>query len=266
MNTYAENIFKELVFVSIPGGTFEMGDVDSDGDSDENPVHTVTLLSYEMSKYLITNVQYATYLTEALTKGDITVTNSSIIGQSEDYSGEEYLDLDSQYCEIIFRNDSFIAETGKENLPVTGVTWYGAKAFALYYGFDLPTEAEWEYACRGGKQYKFGTDDGTLDSSKANYNFYNVGHTTDVGSYPANPSGLYDMSGNVWEWCNDWYGSYSSESATSPPGPQTGSGRVNRGGNWVSIASGCRAAHRYVNCPGYSHFDLGFRVVRHTSS
>lgn len=263
-------VIQDITFVFIPGGTFEMGsNFEDDPDNpykrevyfnDEKPVHTVTLSSFEMSAYEITNTQYVVYLTEALASGDITATSSTVTGKTGDWSGQEYLDLDDGDCEINYSGGTFTVESGKENNPVIEVTWYGSKAFALYYGLDLPTEAEWEYACRGGKQYKYGTDDGTISSSKANYNS-NIGHTVDVGNYPSNPYGLYDMSGNVWEWCHDWYGDYSSDSATNPTGAQIGSCRVIRGGGWGGNADGCRSAFRGCGGPDSCGNGLGFRVV-----
>jgi formylglycine-generating enzyme required for sulfatase activity len=187
------------------------------------------------------------------------------------YSGQEYIYLSylSDYpdatCWIKYAGGTFTVETGKENYPVVWVTWYGSKAFALYYGLDLPTEAELEYACRGGKQYKYGTDDGTLSTSKANYWDNGVHHPVDVGSYPANPFGLYDMSGNVWEWCHDWYGIYPSGSVTNPTGALSGSYRVTRGGGWLYDGSYCRSADRGGGNPGGGYYHVGFRVVRRVS-
>ena len=116
------------------------------------------------------------------------------------------------------------------------ITWYGAKAFALYYGLDLPTEAEWEYACRGGNQYKFGTYDGTFSISKVNYVDNGFQHQIAVGSYPPNLYGLYDMSGNVHEWCHDRVGEYTSISQINPSGEKSDNYRQRalRGGSWVS--------------------------------
>jgi formylglycine-generating enzyme required for sulfatase activity len=127
-------------------------------------------------------------------------------------------------------------------------------------GYRLPTEAEWEYAAQGGRGYKYGTDDGTLSHTKANYS-EEIGETTDVGSYPQNPFGLYDMAGNVWEWMNDWYGDYSAEPVTDPTGPSNGSNRVIRGGSWNYCASNCRVAIRNYNSPVGPYDSLGFRVL-----
>jgi len=258
----------DINFVSIPGGTFQMGDVENAGSSNEKPVHTVTLSSFDMSTTEITNAQYSVYLNEALASGDIEVKSGDVYGKTSDWSGELYLDIGYEYnsnnkCWIQYSNSTFTVTSGKENRPVVAVTWYGSKMFALYYGLDLPREAEWEYAARGGKQYKYGTDDGTIDKSKANFDDWPNGYSIDVGSYPANPFGLYDMSGNVWEWCNDyWYYDYSSESATNPIGALSGFDRVVRGGSWNGSGGGCRAARRGGNGPDDGFYNLGFRVVR----
>jgi len=259
-----------ITFVSIPGGTFEMGDEDGEWDWCM-PVHSVTVSGFDMSTTEITNEQYAAYLNEALASGDIRYSGGSVRGQTGDYSGKKYIILDgyhSEYpgndCKIVYSSGSFDVKSGYEKWPVTWVTWYGSKSFAQYYGLDLPTEAEWEYAARGGKQYKYGTDDGTISDSKANYNF-NIGYCVDVGSYPSNPFGLKDMSGNVFDWCNDWYGSdyYASSPTTNPKGPTSGSVRVGRGGNWTYDAAlgFCRSARRADAEPGYGSGGLGFRVV-----
>jgi formylglycine-generating enzyme required for sulfatase activity len=264
-------VISGITFVSIPGGTFQMGDTENAGYSDEKPVHTVTVSGFEMSVYEITNAQYAKYLNEALAAGDVTVKSESVKGAKGTWSGNEYLYLSyssgsSNNCWIRYGNNVFSVETGKENWPVVYVTWYGENSFAEWYGLDLPREAEWEYACRGGKQYKYGTDDGTISSSKANYNSY-IGHPVDVGSYPKNPFGLYDMSGNVWELCSDWHGSYTSGSQTDPTGAIGGFSHVLRGGSWYDIGGVdyCRAASRYGNCQCGRSGGVGFRVVRRVS-
>ncbi|MFC1509175.1 SUMF1/EgtB/PvdO family nonheme iron enzyme [Candidatus Omnitrophota bacterium] len=259
----------DITFVSIPGDTFQMGDVENAGHSNEHPVHAVTLSSFDMSTTEITNAHYAVYLNEALASEKIEIRSGDVYDVTGDWSGERYLDIGYEYdsnnkCWIQYSNGAFTVTAGKENWPVVAVTWYGSKAFALFYGHDLPTEAEWEYACRGGKQYMYGTDDGTIDSSKANYNG-NVGHTTDVGNYPANPFGLYDMSGNIWEWCHDWdcnWYVYYHGSVTNPSGALSGSNRDLRGGGWGNSADACRSAFRGSINPDLSHYRLGFRVVR----
>jgi len=258
-----------LTFVTIPGGTFQMGDSVGDLWSDCRPVHTVTVSTFEMSIYEVTNAQYAVYLTEALASGDITISSSTVTGKTGDWSGQQYINLSgylSSYpdndCKIVYSEGSFSVKPGYGNWPVAWVTWYGSKAFAEYYGLDLAREAEWEYACRGGNQYKYGTADGTISTSTVNNWDTGIKHPVDVGSYPANPYGLFDMSGNLWEWCSDWYGNYSSDSVSDPTGAQTGSTRVIRGGSWYYFAYYCRSAARSGYDPDGGSNYVGFRVVR----
>ena len=254
-----------ITFVTISGGTFEMGDVENEGDSDEKPVHTVTVSSFEMGIHEVTNAQYAAYLNAAFASGDIEVTDGDVYGKTGAWSGQRYLDIGygngQNKCWITYSGGVFSVTTGYESWPVVAVTWYGSKAFAEYYGLDLAREAEWEYACRGGRQYKYGTDDGTIGNTKAN-NDNNVGHPVDVGSYPANPYGLYDMSGNVYEWCHDWYEAYPSGSVDNPTGALNGSYRVFRGGNWGCLDYDCRSAYRDGLNPTLRGDGLCFRVVR----
>lgn len=253
---------QEINLVPIPGGTFQMGDEIGGSGSDCRPVHTVTVSSFQVSEAEITNEQYCAYLNAAFQTGDITATELSVTGKKGAYSWQEYLyPSGTNQCWITFNNNEFSVISGHENWPLVSVTWYGSKAFAYYYGWDLPREAEWEYACRGGKQYLYGTDDGTINKDKTNY-WGKVGHPVNVKSYPKNPFGLYDMSGNVLEWCSDWYGSYNSSPAINPTGALTGSFRVVRGGGWGLFDGNCVSFERGGDGPGYAGNGVGFRVVR----
>ena len=268
-STGTHRTIRGITFVSIPGGTFQMGDEKGDLWKDCRPVHTVTVSSFEMSETEITNAQYCEYLNAALKTGDITADSSSVYIAKGSHFWEKYLLLSTSFdsnirCWITFSNNVFSVVSGHENWPVVYVTWIGAKAFADYYGCDLPREAEWEYACRGGKQYLYGTDDGTISKDKANYNWGSdyIAHPVDVKSYPKNPFGLYDMSGNLWELCSDFYGSYSSLPATDPTGPESSETHIVRGGNWSYYESICRSANRSRNIPEFANVTIGFRVVR----
>ena len=137
-------------------------------------------------------------------------------------------------------------------------------------GLRLPTEAEWEYAYRAGTTTAFhsyaaqptGFNDDTLLGNIAWFNSNSESQTHAVGGKLANGLGLHDMAGNVWEWCQDWYGAYSSASVTNPTGPATGSSRLLRGGNWLDSSNYCRASLRYSVTPGFIYHNLGIRVAR----
>ncbi len=241
------NIYQESLYgmIFIQGGTYQMGS--TDGDSDERPVHTVTVSDFYMSKYEVTQKLYE----------ELMGTNPSY------FTGENLpVELISWYDAVAFCN----ALSDKEGLtPVytingTSVTWDQNAD-----GYRLPTEAEWEYAAGGGSSNRSkwaGTDS---ESSLSNYAWYNSNsgsQTHPAGTKEPNSLGLYDMSGNVLEWCWDWYGTYSSSSQTNPAGPVSGPSRVLRGGSWVSSATYCRVAYRYSNAPSRRHNLVGFRLVR----
>jgi len=177
--------------------------------------------------------------------------------------------------------------TGSDSLPVEGVSWLDAIAFcnrlsdaagfetsydlatgAVDYtknGFRLPTEAEWEFAARAGTRTMFYTGDSESDMMRAGWYFSNSeGVTHPVGEKEANAWGLYDMLGNVAEWCYDWFGDnyYASSPGQNPPGPSTGQNRVVRGGSWNDLSSYCASASRYSLAPDSTSRTVGFRVVR----
>ena len=151
---------------------------------------------------------------------------------------------------------------GKGDHPVTYLSWFAAAAYARWAGERLPTEAEWEYAARGGlvgRKYP----NGSINSREINYD-RNVGHTTPVDAYPANGYGLYAMAGNVWEWCSDWYGKdyYKRSPKSNPSGEATGHFRVLRGGSFDTSGPYVRCAKRLFSSPTYVDHDVGFRCVR----
>ena len=220
-------LINNMVYVS--GGTFTMGGTSeqgSDAKSDEKPTHSVTLSSYYICKYEVTQALWRAVMgsNPSLDKGD--------------------------------------------NLPVECVSWDDCQTFInrlnSYTGrnFRLPTEAEWEFAARGGnysRHYKYSGSNYIGDVAWYDNNSGNRTHP--VGSKQPNELGLYDMSGNVYEWCSDWYGSYSSYSQNDPTGPNSGSERVLRGGSWIFIARYCRSSIRSNYTPGYSNGYLGLRLV-----
>jgi formylglycine-generating enzyme len=155
-------------------------------------------------------------------------------------------------------------EWSKEDHPVVRVTWDEAKAYCEWAGGRLPSEAEWEYAARGGNdglKYPWGND---ITPENANYRGSRWKGTSPVLSYPANAWGLYDMAGNVWDWAADWFDEhyYGSSPPDDPRGPHSGTMRVLRGGSFFLNARGLRAANRDRGAPGYRYFGIGFRCVR----
>jgi formylglycine-generating enzyme required for sulfatase activity len=249
----------------IPAGTFTMGSPTTEPLRGSDEVqHQVTLSAFRMSTYEITNAQYATFL------------NANAIGANGLYAAGAYpiqpLIYDCASANgLTYTGSQWQPAAGKENFPVICVTWYGAAAFATYAGGRLPTEAEWEYACRAGTTTPFNTGN-CLDYTQANYywpapysgcsnaNTNYPGQTQAVDSYAPNAFGLYNMHGNVWEWCSDWYGAYGTGAQTNPAGPSTGSYRVFRGGGWDDAAPYCRSANRSYNSPVIINY-IGFRLA-----
>ena len=211
--------------VYVIGGTFPMGSYD--GESNEKPVHYVTLSSYYIGK---------TEVTQALWK--------AVMGSNPSY----------------FKGD---------NLPVEEVNWDDCVEFITTLNqltgehFRLPTEAEWEFAARGGNQRKGNTYSGSsIEGDVAWYDSNSGNKTHPVAIKSLNELGIYDMSGNVWEWCQDRYGGYSSNAQANPTGPTSGSSRVNRGGSWDDGATYCRSANRNSYTPAYRSSNLGLRLAR----
>ncbi|QQS52452.1 MAG: formylglycine-generating enzyme family protein [Bacteroidota bacterium] len=260
-----------IACVNIPAGTFIMGSPASEvKQKDDETQHQVTLSTFRMSKYEITNAQFAAFL------------NAKNIGVDGKYAAGTYPTQALIYASVTghdwglhYNTNKWVPVAGYENHPVIYVTWYGATEFATYVGGKLPTEAQWEYACRAGTTTPFNTGN-YLTNLQAVYFWdypYTGGPYTEtnnnpmepyaVGGYPANAWGLFDMHGNMFEWCSDWYAFYPTTAQTNPTGPtsEQGSGRVNRGGGWHSTAGNCRSAARYSNPPEAKESIIGFRVV-----
>jgi len=243
---------KGIDFVFVKGGTFEMGDTFGDGEAHERPVHTVTVSDFYLGKTEVTNAQFAAFLKSH--------------GKDTDDQGNK---LFYEYLwGIIKSEDGWQASPGFENHPVVFVTWFGAATFARWAGCRLPTEAEWEYAARsGGNNEKWaGT---SSDSALTDFAWYgkNSGRRTQpVALKNPNGLGLYDMSGNVWEWCADWYAEdyYQTSPEKNPPGPSSGTARVLRSGSWKYDERFCRATVRYRVNPENKSNCLGFRVARNS--
>ena len=243
--------------VLIPAGEFQMGS--NDGDNDEKPVHTVYVDAFYMDKYEVTNAQYKRFVdaNPEWRKDRI----------NKRFHNGSYLKL--------WNGNNYPA--GEADHPVVDVSWYAAMAYAEWAGKRLPTEAEWEKAARGGlkgQKYPWGN---AIDANKANYG-RNVGDTTPVGSYAANGYGLYDMAGNVWEWCLDEYDKsfYSGSPVRNPIAgaditdviqnyTNVKSSRILRGGSWYGTLQIVRVANRFNNTPSYTLFNFGFRCARAVS-
>ena len=236
-----------LVMVHCPAGTFTMGSPTGElGRSNNETQHQVTLSKpFWIGLYEVTQEQY-----------------KALMGTNPSYF------------------------TGG-NLPVEQVSWHDATNFCAKltakekaagrlptgYVYSLPTEAQWEYACRAGTTTAFnnGTNIPTQEQCSNKpcpnldeegwYKYNSGGKTHEVGLKKPNAWELYDMHGNVWEWCLDWYGDYPRGAATDPTGPTAGSGRVIRGGSWRSFANYCRSGYRYNRNPGRRNGNYGFRVA-----
>lgn len=237
MTFTANGVSFNMVYVE--GGTFQMGATaeQSNGytpDSDETPVHTVTLSDYHIGE---------TEVTQELWKAVMGASPSSSYSWSSSKGlGDKYPAYYISYTEC----QEFITKLN----ALTGQT------------FRMPTEAEWEYAARGGNQSKGYIFSGSDTIGNVAWYDDNSGSKThEVATKAPNELGIYDMSGNVYEWCSDWYGSYSSSSQTNPTGPTSGSERVYRGGGWSTYAPYCRVAYRYYYSPGYRDNNLGLRLV-----
>jgi formylglycine-generating enzyme required for sulfatase activity len=219
-----------IQMVWVRGGTFIMGCTSKQGDDcngDEKPAHSVTLSDFYIGKYEVTQRQWS----------EVMGTNPS------DFKGD--------------------------NLPVEQISWNDVQEFIRKLNvktgknYRLLTEAEWEYAARGGASSRGYKYSGSNNVGEVAWFTSNSGSSThQVGTKVSNELGIYDMSGNVWEWCSDWYGDYSSSAQTNPMGPSSGSHRVARGGSWGSSAQGVRVPFRDNAAPNNRYNDLGFRLAR----
>lgn len=227
-----------MKMVYVEGGQFQMGATSeqSGADSDEYPVHSVTLDSYYISATEITQAQWQAVM-------------GTSIHQQASKAGYPVKSVGSDY-------------------PMYYVSWEEARAFCSELSaltgktYLLPTEAQWEFAARGGKKSRSSQYAGSYSVDAVAWYSSNSGSSQHpVGKLRANELGLYDMSGNVWEWCMDWYGAYTSNAQFNPTGPSSGSIRVLRGGSWNTESSGCRVAVRSSSSPSGRGDNGGFRVV-----
>jgi len=264
--TIANQRFYRAVSIAAPAdtnlafiepGTFSMGSPSDEAERFSNESQHVVVISrgFWMKKYLVTQGEFL-----AVVGG-----NPSFFTSANGYPDDPTLPVEqvswsdaTNYCRLLTQK-----ELAAGRIPTNCV-------------YRLPTESEWEYADRAGTTTAFYLGS-TLQSGQANFDGryeydaalgtvpnpsgIDYGTTTPVGTYDASPWGLYDMIGNVWEWCQDWYGLYPSGNVTDPRGPTTGSYRVLRGGNWNNSATYARSAYRNVAAQSFKYSNIGFRVV-----
>ena len=248
MDLLIENPKDGTLLALIPEGEFLAGGAGSD---EGKGTFKVRIPAYYLALHTITNAQYARFLNEEKPK-------------KEDQ--DKWIDLDSS-CYVRLMGKSYEAYGGKENHPVVQVSWYGAEAYCKWAGLRLPTELEWEKGSRGtdGREYPWGKE---WDQNKCR-NSMNKGNeqTCEVWKYEAgcSPWGLYQMAGNVWEWCADWYesGDYDRYKRGDLASPKSGSSRVLRGGSWfLDLTDLFRCADRDDRGPAYRSYLNGFRGAR----
>ena len=251
--------------VAVKGGTFIMGCTSEQGyncNDDEKPAHSVTLSDYYIGKYEMTVGLFRVFVNETNYKTDADKEGWSYVWNGSSWYKKKGVNW---RCDA----NGNVRNSSEDNHPVIHVSWNDAQAFCKWLSrktgqtFRLPTEAEWEYAARGGnksKDYKYSGSNNIDDV--AWYTSNSEGKTHDVGTKLPNELGIYDMSGNVWEWCQDRYGNYSSSNQMNPKGSSKGSDRIGRGGAWWGgDADFCRVSLRLHNSPDIMCNSLGFRLA-----
>lgn len=258
------------VLIHIPAGEFIMGEY---GEyPNEGPPHKVYLDDYWIGKYEVTNKQFCSFLNSIKSRVSIVEYGDKVY-----YQGNRFYELlggDRWKDRIKWDGRKFYVAPGYEDHPVVFVSWYGARAYCRWAGLRLPTEAEWEKAAKGETQRKYLWGDEEPDEEgvyRCNYyDYYTEAgdgfvETSPVGYYKNYPSpyGCYDMAGNAYEWCSDWYDGdyYSHTPSRNPKGPPSGEERVMRGGSWMNEPIYLRCSHRAWRLPYISSRRLGFRVA-----
>ncbi|MDM8569020.1 formylglycine-generating enzyme family protein [Thiotrichales bacterium HSG1] len=216
----------EPKMIYVEGGSFKMGN-EQVGYENEQPVHEVTVNSFYISKYPITVKQYRLFCE----KTDKKMPEKPSWGWLNDH-------------------------------PIVNVSWHDAKDYCEWLNGRLPTETEWEFAARGGKQSKFYEYSGSNEKTLKHFALYSKCKTYIVGTKKPNELGLFDMSGNVWEWCMDWYDNYDIKSQINPKNISKGDKRVQRGGSWRTGIFQLRSTNRNKENPNSKYNDVGFRLVR----
>jgi formylglycine-generating enzyme required for sulfatase activity len=263
-------------FVRVEGGAFQMGSNDS--EDDERPVHTVTVKSFYMGKYEVTQKEWTAVMgTTVRQQRDMWDETYSLVGVGDNYPMYYVSWYDAvEYCNRLSKKEKLTPAytIKKSRKDRNNNNEYDELKWTVQWnrnanGYRLPTEAEWEYAARGGADQRSDGSPGNYAYSGSNtidevawYDENSAGNTQEAGAKKSNGLGLYDMSGNVFEWCWDWFGDYPGGTQTDPIGASSGFYRVSRGGSWYDPAQYARSAFRLYGDPYYRGIDLGFRIVR----
>jgi formylglycine-generating enzyme required for sulfatase activity len=226
--------------VYVTNGIFRMGS-DSGGEGDEKPDHDVTLNGFWIDRAEVTNAQYA----KCVSAGKCNAPSQT----------------------KSFTRSSYYGNKKYANFPVIFVSWDDANTYCAWAGGQLPTEAQWEYAARGPQRYTYPWGNDPPNDTLLNFNS-TVGDTSAVGLYPSGASwaGALDLSGDVWEWVQDWYGPYPASPQTNPTGPVSGTYKVLRGGSWTDAGGLMRSTLRHHDTPDLRNGNIGFRCAAAESS
>ncbi len=256
IESFTKNI-KGLNFemVIVKSGEFVMGSHKKEKYRSSDEIqHAVNVNDFSICNIEVSHAQYIRFM------NDISASSNGC------YNGFEYVDMDDTECAVAYKDGKFYFKANyfieNENYPMVEVTWAGAVSFAKWIGGRLPTEAEWEYAARGGafsNGYKYSGGDKAREV--AIFKGSSKRKNRPSSTKKPNELGLFDMCGSVWEWCSDWYEPYNESNQSDPRGASKGKFRVIRGGSWNSYAEDCRSAYRGNRNPKSSGIDCGFRIV-----
>lgn len=269
-----ESVSPNFKMIHIPGGTFKMGSSKGQQNfhsNEELPVHKVTLSGFYMGEAEVSVGEFKAFIQATGYKTD---------AEKEGYSRVQEFGVMRNAKFVTWRNNVTGKRLQTDNHPVIHLSWNDAMAYIDWLNtkstrhYRLPTEAEWEYAAReGGKDVLFGNGKRILDPEEANFNgdplYYGNDYvsgfiseqTMATKTFNPNTFGLYNMAGNVWEWCGDWFGLYTENDSTNPTGPNTGTNRIIRGGAWMTSAGFCRTTFRYYVPSNDRSCAIGFRLV-----
>jgi len=259
--THAEDLVNKKKnsenMILIKGGSFTMGDTWGSGDTDEIPKHQVTIKDFYLCKYEVTKGEFIEFVNKTGYRTDAEKYSGAFVWNGSKW--EKHYDANWKKPYI----------TQASNHPVVCITWNDAISYCKWLSnitgenYRLPTEAEWEYAARGGTLQKNPKFSGSNNVYSVAWYFNNSNRCTHpVGSKSPNSIGLYDMTGNVWEWCSDWYSKYSSNFTVNPNGPSYGTSRIIRGGSFNDLVESVRISKRDRLEPNIALYMIGFRICK----